>query len=168
MTLDEQQAICDALGPGTWHLGRDIGYGEDSIWSLEIFETRENGEHNGAVGSFIRHKRLTGSMFAVAARTEWPKSIKERRALLAEIADLQATVEIHQEADARAIRQWQAAHPGNDARWPDHADLCVWLMEENERLKVAGKVLAQFARDAFRHSTSKEDEEACRVFEEGK
>ena len=30
----------------------------------------------------------------------------------------------------RAIKRWQAAHPGNDLRWPDHADLVVWLMEQ--------------------------------------
>lgn len=33
-------------------------------------------------------------------------------------------------ADMRAIRRWQQAHPGNDHVWPDHADLCVWLMDQ--------------------------------------
>jgi hypothetical protein len=39
-------------------------------------------------------------------------------------------------ADMRAIERWQEAHPGNELTWPDHADLCVWLLEENERLRT--------------------------------
>jgi hypothetical protein len=36
-------------------------------------------------------------------------------------------------ADMRAIKRWQAAHPGKELVWPDHADLCVWLLEQLER-----------------------------------
>ena len=31
-------------------------------------------------------------------------------------------------ADQRAIKAWQEANPGNDLVWPDHTDLCLWLM----------------------------------------
>lgn len=37
-------------------------------------------------------------------------------------------------ADMRAIKRWQAANPGNDLVWPDHADLVVWLLGELERI----------------------------------
>lgn len=33
-------------------------------------------------------------------------------------------------ADMRAIHNWQAAHPGNELVWPDHADMVVWLLDE--------------------------------------
>lgn len=38
-------------------------------------------------------------------------------------------------ADMRAIKRWQAANPGNDLTWPDHADLVVWLLGELDRLE---------------------------------
>jgi len=49
--------------------------------------------------------------------------------LLSKIAELKATFNIRWQADMRAIKQWQRAHPGNDLVWPDHADLVVWLTE---------------------------------------
>ena len=44
--------------------------------------------------------------------------------------ELQATFDLRWKADMRAIKMWQAAHPGNDQVWPDHADLVVWLGEQ--------------------------------------
>lgn len=39
--------------------------------------------------------------------------------------------DVRWEADQRAIKRWQEAHPGNDLVWPDHADMVVWLMEQH-------------------------------------
>lgn len=50
-----------------------------------------------------------------------------------DIAELEQTFELRWAADMRAIERWQAAHPGNDLRWPDHADLVVWLLSERDR-----------------------------------
>ncbi|MGY3278084.1 hypothetical protein [Bradyrhizobium sp. S3.7.6] len=33
-------------------------------------------------------------------------------------------------ADMRAIKRWQAEKPGRELSWPDHADLCIWLLEQ--------------------------------------
>jgi hypothetical protein len=56
--------------------------------------------------------------------------------LLKEAADVvqenEAWISLHWNARARAIKRWQAAHPGNEGNWPDHADLMVWLMEQLE------------------------------------
>lgn len=52
-----------------------------------------------------------------------------------EVADYQSTFDLRNKADQRAIQQWQEAHPGKEAVWPDHADLVCWLME---RLKNPG------------------------------
>lgn len=38
------------------------------------------------------------------------------------------------QADMRAIKRWQGAGPGRELTWPDHADLVVWLLEENDKL----------------------------------
>jgi hypothetical protein len=45
-------------------------------------------------------------------------------------AEMTATFNLRWEADMRAIKRWQAAYPGNELVWPDHADLVVWLMEQ--------------------------------------
>lgn len=47
-----------------------------------------------------------------------------------ELGGMKASIELRYNSDMRAIKQWQAAHPGNDLTWPDHADLSVWLMEQ--------------------------------------
>lgn len=50
------------------------------------------------------------------------------------IAELQASSDLRWNADMRAIERWRAAHPGKELVWPDHADLCVWLMGELDAL----------------------------------
>lgn len=48
------------------------------------------------------------------------------------LAELEAVFDLRWRADMRAIKAWQAAHPGKELVWPDHADLVVWLMERRE------------------------------------
>jgi hypothetical protein len=54
-----------------------------------------------------------------------------------EIADKQRTFDLLWAAQMRAIERWQAAHPGNEMVWPDHAMLVEWLLEEIARLTAA-------------------------------
>ena len=49
------------------------------------------------------------------------------------IAELDATFDLRWKADMRAIKAWQA-ETGRDLTWPDHADLCVWLLYRQDRL----------------------------------
>ena len=49
---------------------------------------------------------------------------------------LQQLCEAMQEADHKAIKMWQAAHPGNDSLWPDRTDVVQWLLEKNEDLQA--------------------------------
>lgn len=44
----------------------------------------------------------------------------------------QASFDLRWKADCRARERWQAAHPDQPLTWPDHADMCVWLMEQLE------------------------------------
>ncbi len=50
-----------------------------------------------------------------------------------EAAGLRSTFDLRWKADMRAIKRWQAAHPGRPNVWPDHADLVVWLLDELDR-----------------------------------
>ena len=49
----------------------------------------------------------------------------------AEVAELQAGADLRWNADQRAIKRWQKA-AGKKLVWPDHADLCVWLLKQLE------------------------------------
>lgn len=67
-----------------------------------------------------------------------------------ETDDLERTFDMRWQADQRAIKRWQA-ETGRTDTWPDHADLCVWLMEkldaERERCrKIAEDVMLEAAR----------------------
>jgi hypothetical protein len=53
----------------------------------------------------------------------------------AEIAGLRASLSMRYDADQRAIRRWQEAHPGNELTWPDHADMVVWLLEQRDEAR---------------------------------
>jgi hypothetical protein len=44
--------------------------------------------------------------------------------------ELESLFKLRYDADMRAIKMWQDAHPGREDTWPDHADLVVWLMEQ--------------------------------------
>ena len=46
-----------------------------------------------------------------------------------EIREMQASFDLRWNADMRAIKRWQAAHPGSELIWPDHADMVVWMLE---------------------------------------
>lgn len=50
--------------------------------------------------------------------------------LRAEVDELRQVFDMRWNADMRAIQRWREAHPGNDLVLPDHADLCVWLLEK--------------------------------------
>ena len=56
----------------------------------------------------------------------------DRTRLIAELRERDASFQIRWEADMRAIKRWQEAHPGRDLVWPDHADLVVWLLDQLE------------------------------------
>lgn len=53
------------------------------------------------------------------------------------IEEMEFIFELRFGADGRARDRWQAAHPGNDLVWPDHADLVVWLMAQLDGLRIA-------------------------------
>lgn len=61
---------------------------------------------------------------------------KKNSELVRELADYEATFDLRQRADARAIVAWRAKHPERELKSPDHVDLIVWLADECERLRL--------------------------------
>src|SRR5438477_8321616 len=45
-------------------------------------------------------------------------------------ADYERTFNLQWDADQRAIKQWQEAHPGNDMVWPDRCNMVAWLLDK--------------------------------------
>ena len=55
-----------------------------------------------------------------------------------ELAELGASFELRHDADMRAIQMWQK-ETGRTEVWPDHADLCVWLLARVEKLAASDR-----------------------------
>lgn len=64
--------------------------------------------------------------------------------------DLQKLFDLQWDADARARKRWQEAHPDRPGIRPDRADMVVWLMEQHAQLT--------FSRDEWRDLVEKERE----------
>ena len=64
--------------------------------------------------------------------------VRQRRIekLEEDVRDNDHAFELRQKADWRAIDRWQKA-TGKTMQLPDHADLCVWLMERLEEAEAA-------------------------------
>ncbi len=56
-------------------------------------------------------------------------------ALREEVAGFEESFALRDKADMRAIKMWQAAAPGRELIWPDHADLVVFLLERIDALE---------------------------------
>lgn len=83
---------------------------------------------------------------------------KRIKAMEAERDEQSASFELRWKADMRAIKAWQAANPGNELVWPDHADLCVWLLAERDAARQAlaaarAEVWEETARAAYQRGT---------------
>ena len=70
-----------------------------------------------------RAERLEAECERLRAAEAASRSVAER---------LQSTFNLRWDADMRAIKRWQAAHPGNDLTWPDRADMVVWLLDQSD------------------------------------
>lgn len=74
-----------------------------------------------------------------APKWQWDRerdAAAEIRRLRAEAEEHDHSFELRWKADQRAIKRWQEAGSGREMIWPDHADLCVFLLEENDRLRT--------------------------------
>lgn len=83
--------------------------------------------------------------------------------LRAEVEEQKQSFDLRWNADMRAIKRWREA-TGVELTWPDHADLCVWLLEqlarvEGERNDATDKLdVAEKERDAYKRAKAENDE----------
>lgn len=47
--------------------------------------------------------------------------------------EMESTLNLIRKSDARAIKMWQAAHPGKELVWPDRGKMIFWLLEQLEK-----------------------------------
>lgn len=98
---------------------------------------RFRGRMEAQIDAIIRQAFIEAYMQAGYSRKEYDEiQMSHLQAEVAQAheakAELEHLFELQWEADQRAIKRWQAAHPGNDLVWPDRADMVVWLMQELE------------------------------------
>lgn len=85
--------------------------------------------------SDLELKNLRGAIaghMPFACRPAFERLLVNVAELKAERDELQRVFDLRWKADMRAIKRWQAA-TGRTLTWPDHADLCVWLLGELEK-----------------------------------
>ncbi len=68
-----------------------------------------------------------------------------QQAIAQELEEYKQTFELRRQADMRAIKRWQEA-TGRVLVWPDHADLCVWLLEQEKDKKILEEYLKEHYR----------------------
>lgn len=95
------------------------------------------------------HSNVDDAMKAAMGESDIELSLAEKEKQNSEA--FQRTFDLRWKADMRAIKRWQAAHPGNDMVWPDRADMVVWLLDEMEKCVGEKKAAEERAKDA--HST---------------
>jgi hypothetical protein len=107
--------------PGKWKVLKGAAEGDSMRCAIVV----EQGKmqyllatiENGAPGDFCETEEANAELMASAP------------AMREELDDLQRTFDLMWAADMRAIKRWQAAHPGNDLTWPDRSKLTEWLLE---------------------------------------
>ena len=66
------------------------------------------------------------------------------------LAEHKHSFDLRWQADQRARALWRKDRPDRDMIWPDHADLCVWLLEQRDALAAK---LAEAERLQLKQST---------------
>lgn len=83
------------------------------------------------IDALVRQAYLEGFMRGGDSRKAYDEArVKEA---IDERDELQQCFDLQWKADQRAIKRWQAAHPGKENIWPDRADMVVWLMEQHDK-----------------------------------
>lgn len=72
---------------------------------------------------------------------------RDLRLLMAEVEEHRHSFALRWQADMRAIKRWQAAGPGRELTWPDHADLVVWLLGEIDQRDGVLRAAADFVEE---------------------
>lgn len=123
----EAQALMRAL------LERDLELAESRRMYSECVEVNariqvEEERHAEALRRAHDAEKVIANFHEIRA-----EDVRQIRALMAEVEERQQSFDLRWKADMRAIERWHdASNP--PLVWPDHVDLCVWLLGENERI----------------------------------
>ena len=74
-----------------------------------------------------------------AARRRHNQRLEVMREAAIRLGEFERMFDVRFDADMRAIKRWQAVS-GKTLSWPEHSDLCVWLMEQLEDAKHAPSI----------------------------
>lgn len=97
-------------------------------------------------------KTDTDKVRLIAQNFAYPGQVEAIVKVADDLDEHRRSFDMRWNADMRAIKLWQAAHPGNENVWPDHADLCVWLMEQyDEKIEAHQEALQRISQwaDAY-------------------
>lgn len=95
-------------------------------------QSEASGAYTAEFGA-VSHSSSRGFLFQVDPPT-LAQEVAEAMNAVARAQELQRVFDLQWEADQRAIKLWQAAHPGSELVWPDRCNMVVWLMNQ-----LAGK-----------------------------
>lgn len=100
---------------------------------------------------------IEGGNYSYAGLADFARRLeRERDEAWEKLAEHESSFKLRWAADMRAIKRWQAEAPGRELTWPDHADLCVWLLSERDALRSRYDVLAH----AVWHALDDSEEDA--------
>jgi hypothetical protein len=87
----------------------------------------------------LRHMADDSMGMEPGDRQAFSEAANHIEALETDNKDYSDSFQIRWDADMRAIKMYQKAHPETNGAWPDHADMCVWLMEQLAAAQEAGE-----------------------------
>jgi hypothetical protein len=107
---------------------------QEAKWLADLIDlrTREALEASADVKVAPRSNDSLDRLILLCIQRSVARNIK---VLKAEVADMRATFDLRYNAHMKAIKRWQEDAPGRELAWPDHVDLVVWLLGENDRLR---------------------------------
>ena|ERR1041385_8199301 len=116
----------------TWVYGETYWNGQQPIESMPLYRASDYDALSQQLAELQRERdsALPADDLRRALRDRLDATEQENAKLRRELADYESSAKIQWDCRMRAIKRWQEAHPGNDMRWPDGADLLVWLMEQ--------------------------------------
>lgn len=97
---------------------------------IDLMDGWRDDVENWGLHQMCRVLRAQMEQFDKEAEQERDQYLKERAGRWAERDD-------NWEADQRAIKLWQEAHPDSDVVLPNHADMVVWLLDAWNTLATA-------------------------------
>jgi hypothetical protein len=88
---------------------------------------------------FVTREAYNKCLFRLRTYRNITEEFRERwRNSRAEKRELEATLKLIRDSDQRAIRMWQAAHPGSELIWPDRGKMIFWLLEQLDKKGDSG------------------------------